>query len=452
MLRILNAGTVQARAALERIRRRLELAAREVPPGSSAAGRRAFGKALAPAQAVARIVAHVRAHGDAAVLKYTRIFDGCELCPAHLLVSRAELAAARRGLDLETRSALLAAARRIEIYQRHVALPRSAELRSAGERLGLKVVPLARVGVYVPGGTAAYPSSVLMNVIPAQVAGVKEIVVATPPGRDGGVNPTVLAVAAELGVTEVWRVGGAQAIAAMAYGTETLRPVDKIAGPGNLFVTLAKQMVYGQVDLDMPAGPSEICVVADRSARPAEVAADLLSQAEHDRLASCVLVTDSRRLAAAVGREMRRQLAALPRRETARRAVRDWGLALVVKGLAAAAEVVNEVAPEHLEVICRRPERVVGGVRAAGTIFIGRFAPEPVGDYLAGPSHTLPTAGAARVFSGLSAASFCRQMATVEIDERLFRRLAPLAARLARLEGLEAHARSVESRGKGRGR
>ena len=320
------------------------------------------------------------------------------------------------------------------------------EMRKAGERLGLKVVPLRRVGVYVPGGTAAYPSSVLMNAIPAQVAGVEEIVLATPPARDGSVNPAVLAAAAELGITEVWRVGGAQAIAAMAYGTRTLRPVDKIAGPGNLYVTIAKGLVYGQVDLDMPAGPSEVCVVADDSARPAEVAADLLSQAEHDRLASCVLVTDSRRLAAAVGREVKRQLALLPRRETATAAVRNWGLALIVKSMAEAAEAANAVAPEHLELICRRPEKVLARIRAAGTVFVGRFAPEPVGDYLAGPSHTLPTSGAARVFSGLSAASFCRQMATVELDEKTFRKLAPQAAHLARVEGLEAHARSVEAR------
>jgi histidinol dehydrogenase len=312
---------------------------------------------------------------------------------------------------LATRSALLVAAKRIEIFQRYVALPRGVEIRSGGERLGLRVVPLRRVGIYVPGGTAAYPSSVLMNCIPAQVAGVREIVIATPPARDGSVNPAVLAAAAELGITEVWRVGGAQAIAALAYGTRTLRAVDKIAGPGNLYVTLAKQAVYGRVDLDMPAGPSEICVVADDSAEPREVAADLLSQAEHDRLASPILVTDSRRLAAAVAREMAKQLELLPRRETARAAVRDWGLALVVRKLSEAAGVVNEIAPEHLEVLCRRPERVVDGVRAAGTVFIGRFSPEPVGDYLAGPSHTLPTSGAARVFSGLSAASFCRQMA-----------------------------------------
>jgi len=446
MLKTLRADSPAARRALSRLRGRLESAARELPPGAAAASRRAFGKALAPREAVARIIADVRARGDAALIRYTELFDGCKLTPARLRVSRAELAAARRVLDFETRSALLAAARRIELYQRHVALPRSLEMRTAGERLGLRVVPLRRVGLYIPGGTAPYPSSVLMNAIPAQVAGVEEIVLATPPARDGAVNPAVLAAAAELGITEVWRVGGAQAVAALAYGTRTLRPVDKIAGPGNLYVTLAKQMVWGQVDLDMPAGPSEVCVVADDSARPAEVAADLLSQAEHDRLASAVLVTDSRKLAAAVGRQLRQQLERLPRRGTAGEALRNWGLALIVRSMAEVAEVVNAVAPEHLELLCRRPERVVEGVRAAGTIFIGRFAPEPVGDYLAGPSHTLPTAGAARVFSGLSAASFCRQMATVELDERAFRKLAPPAARLARVEGLEAHARSVEAR------
>jgi histidinol dehydrogenase len=446
VLRTAKADSPAARRALARIRGRMELAARRLPAGAAAASRRAFGKALAPREAVERIIADVRAKGDAAVLRYTELFDGARLTPERLKVSGAELAAARRALDFETRSALLAAARRIEIYQRHVALPRSMDMRKPGERLGLRIVPLRRVGIYIPGGTAAYPSSVLMNAIPAQVAGVAEIVLATPPARDGSVNPVVLAAAAELGITEVWRVGGAQAIAALAYGTKTLRPVDKIAGPGNLYVTIAKQLVYGQVDLDMPAGPSEVCVVADDSARPAEVAADLLSQAEHDRLASCVLVTDSRRLAAAVGRQVKRQLELLPRWETAAGALYNWGLILIVKSMAEAAAAVNDVAPEHLELLCRRPERVLAGVRAAGTVFVGRFAPEPIGDYLAGPSHTLPTAGAARVFSGLSAASFCRQMATVELDESVFLKLAPLAARLARVEGLEAHARSVEAR------
>jgi histidinol dehydrogenase len=232
----------------------------------------------------------------------------------------------------------------------------------------------------------------------------------------------------------------------MAYGTGTLRAVDKIAGPGNLYVTLAKQMVYGRVDLDMPAGPSEVCVVADSTANASEVAADLLSQAEHDALASCVLVTNSRRLAAGVASEVKRQLALLPRSEMARRAVKDYGLALLVNRMEQAAGVVNELAPEHLEVICRRPEVVVDRVRCAGTVFIGRYSPEPIGDYLAGPSHTLPTGGAARVFSGLSAGSFCRTMATVKLSKSSFKRLAGSAIRIARAEGLEAHARSVESR------
>jgi histidinol dehydrogenase len=448
VIRIVKADTPAARRALRGIRGRLELAARTLPPRARALSRRAFGRALAPEEAVRRIIADVRAGGDRALVRYERLFDGCRLCAARLRVRPAELARARAGLDLELRHALLEAAHRIRVYQEHVALPESTLMRGEGEELGLRFVPLRRVGIYVPGGTAAYPSSVLMNVIPAQAAGVDEIVVCSPPDARGELNPAVLAACAELGVTEVWRLGGAQAIAAMAYGTRTLRPVDKIAGPGNLYVTLAKRLVYGQVDLDMPAGPSEVCVVADRSARPAEVAADLLSQAEHDPLASSVLVTDSPALAAAVRKELGRQLRRLPRAATAERAVRDWGLVLVVRRIEDAAEVVNELAPEHLEVVCARPERVVDRVRAAGTIFVGRFSPEPMGDYLAGPSHTLPTAGAARVFSGLSAASFCRSMATVQLSEPVFRRLAGSAARLARAEGLEAHARSVEARGK----
>lgn len=446
MLKTLKAGTPAAEKAISRLRSRLEAAARRLSAAARKASKRAFGKALVPEDAVRRIIADVRARGDAALVRYTRLFDGARLAPGKLRVSAAELRRARKSLDLGLRHALLEAEHRIRIYQEHVAMPESALLRGPGEELGLRVVPLRRVGLYVPGGTAAYPSSVLMNAIPAQAAGVREIVVCSPPNPDGEVNPLVLAACAELGITEVWRLGGAQAVAAMAYGTKTLRPVDKIAGPGNLFVTLAKGMVYGRVDLDMPAGPSEICVAADGSARPAEVAADLLGQAEHDALAGCVLVTDSKRLLAAVKKELAEQLATLPRAAAAGRALRDWGLALLVPRMEQAAGVVNELAPEHLEVICRRPERVVDRVRAAGAIFIGRYSPEPIGDYLAGPSHTLPTAGAARVFSGLSAASFCRSMATVRLGAGLYRRLAPLAARLARAEGLEAHARSVEAR------
>ncbi len=446
MLRTLKAGSPAARKALARIRGRLESAARKMNAAARKVSKRAFGRPLAPEDAVRKIIADVRARGDAALIRYERLFDGCRLTPRKLRVSASELRRARKGLYLDIRHALLEAAHRIRVYQEHVALPESVLMRGPGEELGLRVVPLRRVGLYVPGGTAAYPSSVLMNAIPAQAAGVEEIVVSSPPDAAGEVNPLVLAACAELGISEVWKLGGAQAIAAMAYGTKTLAPVDKIAGPGNLFVTLAKNMVYGQVDLDMPAGPSEVCVVADSSAKPAEIAADLLSQAEHDPLASCVLVTDSRRLAGATVKEVKRQLAELPRAKTAAAAVKNWGLVLVVSRIEKAAEVVNELAPEHLEVICRKPARVVDRVRAAGTVFIGRFSPEPIGDYVAGPSHTLPTGGAARVFSGLSAASFCRTMATVQLSRAAFKRLAPSAVTLARAEGLEAHARSVEAR------
>ncbi len=443
MLKTLKAGTPAARRALGKIRGRLEIASKRA---AAAVRKGSRSRRISPEESVRAIIADVRAKGDAALIKYSRAFDGCKLTARRLKVSAPELRKARKELDLELRHALLEAAHRVQIYQEHVALPESVLMRGPGEELGLRVVPLRRVGVYVPGGTAAYPSSVLMNVIPAQAAGVEEIVVCSPPDADGKVNPMVLAACAELGITEVWRLGGAQGIAAMAYGTGTLKPVDKVAGPGNLYVTLAKQMVYGQVDIDLPAGPSEVCVVADSSARATEVAADLLSQAEHDPLASCVLVTDSRRLAAAVGKEVAGQLEDLPRARAARAAVKNYGLAVIVSRIEKAADVVNELAPEHLEVICRKPERVVDRVRAAGTIFIGRYSPEPVGDYVAGPSHTLPTGGAARVFSGLSAASFCRTMATVKLSAGTFRKLARSAALLARAEGLEAHARSVEAR------
>jgi histidinol dehydrogenase len=446
VLKTLKAGGRSARENIERIRTRLDIAAASMSFAARRASARVFGKALKPEDSVRRILADVRSLGDKALSKYSQAFDGCQLKTGKFKVNAAELRRAREFLDLDLRHAMLQAAKRIRLYQEHVALPESVLMRRPGEELGLRIIPMGRVGIYVPGGTAAYPSSVLMNVIPAQAAGVEEIVVCSPPDADGKVNSMVLAACAELGVSEVWKLGGAQAVAAMAYGTQSLKPVEMIAGPGSLYVTMAKQMVYGTVDLDMPAGPSEICVVADSSARAAEVAADLLSQVEHDALASCVLITSSRKLAREVDAQLKKQLGSLPRHKMAEQAITQWGLALIVDRIEDAAEIVNQVAPEHLEVICKRPERIVDKVRCAGTVFIGRFSPEPIGDYLAGPSHTLPTSGSARVFSGLSAASFCRSMATVKLSSKVFKQLGPLAALLARAEGLEAHARSVESR------
>ena len=312
--------------------------------------------------------------------------------------------------------------------------------------LGQLIRPLQRVGLYVPGGTAAYPSSVLMNAIPAQVAGVEEIAMVTPPGKDGKINPGVLVAAQELGVTEIYKVGGAQAIAALTYGTETIKPVDKIVGPGNIYVALAKREVFGLVDIDMVAGPSEIVVLADETANAAYVAADLLSQAEHDAMASSVLVTPSRTLAEAVQQEVEQQLVVLPRREIAEKSIRDHGAICVVDSLEQAIDVVNRLAPEHLEVMVEDPMEYVGKLKNAGAIFLGAYSSEPVGDYFAGPNHVLPTNGTARFSSPLNVDDFLKKTSLISYSRQDLLANGKKIVALARQEGLEAHARAIQIR------
>lgn len=312
--------------------------------------------------------------------------------------------------------------------------------------LGQKVTPLDAVGVYVPGGTAAYPSSVLMNVIPALVAGVERIVLVTPPGKDGRLSDAVLAAAKELGISEMYKMGGAQAVAALAYGTDSIKPVDKITGPGNIYVALAKREVFGQVDIDMIAGPSEIAVLADETAVAHEVAADLLSQAEHDALASSILVTTSKTLAESVQAEVRKQLDTLPRKSIAAQSIQDHGRIYVTESIDRAVDVVNQLAPEHLEVLTAYPESLLGQIKHAGAIFLGRYSPEPVGDYFAGPNHVLPTNGTARFSSPLGVTDFQKKTSIISYSQEAFETHRESIAAFARLEGLEAHARSIEAR------
>lgn len=316
-----------------------------------------------------------------------------------------------------------------------------------GSYLGQRITPLDAVGLYVPGGSAAYPSSVLMNVIPAQVAGVKRIVITSPAGNDGKLPEAVLVAAHILGVTEIYKVGGAQAIAALAYGTETIAPVDKITGPGNIFVALAKREVFGEVAIDMIAGPSEICILADESAYADEIAADLLSQAEHDTLACAVLITTSDDLADAVADQVEIQLSKLPRQSIARKSIENFGHIYVAESIKDAVRAVNSLAPEHLEVITEDAEKVSEMITHAGAIFIGRYSSEPVGDYFAGTNHVLPTNSTARFASGLNVDDFIKRTSVVYYSEKTWQQNAPKIARLARLEGLEGHARAVESRG-----
>lgn len=395
-------------------------------------------------EAVLTILKDVKDTGDQALFSYTEKFDGVSL--EALKVSDAERKHAYEAIDNETIQIINEAAANIRDYHERMITQSWMVTKEDGTILGQKVTPLDAVGVYVPGGLAAYPSSVLMNVIPAQVAGVKRIVMVSPVQKDGSLPAGVLVAATELGVEEIYKVGGAQAIGALAYGTETIEAVDKIVGPGNIYVALAKREVYGLVDIDSIAGPSEIVVLADDTARPNEVAADLLSQAEHDRLASSVLVTPSLNLAEAVAQEVQKQLETLPRKAIAEASIQEYGAIYVTEELNQAIDVVNKLAPEHLEIMTDEPMTILGKIRHAGAIFLGRYSSEPVGDYFAGPNHVLPTNGTAKFSSPLSVDSFVKKSSIISYSEQALKDNSSKIGAFARLEGLEAHARAVEER------
>jgi histidinol dehydrogenase len=394
---------------------------------------------------VADIIAEVRARGDAALVDYNSRFDRLELTPDRLRVTSDEIEAAVAACDAATLDALRLAAERITDYHRRQMPVDQDYVDAAGVRLGARWTAVAAAGLYVPGGTAAYPSSVLMNALPARVAGVERLVM-TVPTPDGVVNPLVLAAARIAGVSEIYRVGGAQAIAALAHGTATIRPVDKIVGPGNAYVAAAKRQVFGTVGIDMIAGPSEILVVADGANDPDWIAADLLSQAEHDTAAQSILITDDAAFADAVTAAVERQLATLPRERIARESWNAHGAVILVERLAQAAALVDRVAPEHLELAVAAPEALAATIRNAGAIFLGRYAPEAIGDYVAGPNHVLPTARSARFSSSLGVLDFLKRSSIIACDAAGLARIGPAAVTLARAEGLEAHARSVAIR------
>ncbi|RKP49794.1 histidinol dehydrogenase [Cohnella endophytica] len=402
--------------------------------------------------AVKEIVEAVRLEGDAALLRYTAAFDKTELTPDRLRVTAEEIQGAYSHVEPDFLDALRQAAANIKAFHEKQKRGTWVDVQPDGTMLGMVLRPLKRVGLYVPGGKAAYPSSVLMNVIPAKVAGVPEIVMVTPPSTGGkeGIDPYILVAAAEAGVTEMYRVGGAQAVAALAYGTASIPAVDKICGPGNIYVALAKRAVYGAVDIDSIAGPSEIVVLADDSADPRYIAADMLSQAEHDEMASAVLVTPSQALADAVAAELERQVATLPRVEIARSSLEQHGAIIVVDSLDEGLDVVNKLAPEHLEVMTEDPLELLGRIETAGAIFLGPYSSEPVGDYFAGPNHILPTNGTARFSSPLNVDDFLKKSSLIRYSKNALFRDAAGIATLARHEGLEAHARAVEIRLEGR--
>jgi len=450
VLPLYRAGTPAARKALARLTGRLAAMEQLDTAEYRSRVRKLFGRYLSPEDVVRRILTDVQKKGDSALWRYAKRIDGLKIPLDRLRVTDAERRAAYQRTPDELRDALRLAAQRIAEYQRWLMpanlKPKASSSGTAGVKCGLAWYALQRAGVYVPGGTAAYPSSVLMNVVPAQVAGVEEIAVATPCGPKGELSDGVLCACEILGINEIYRMGGAQAIAALAFGTERVPKVQKIVGPGNLFVMLAKRAVFGHVDIDMLAGPSEVLIIADDTARPDWVAADLLAQAEHDPLAACILVTTSNDLARAVQQETRRQLKELPRRDAAKQALCDWGAVLLARSLEEAIALANELAPEHLEVHIRKPEAVAEKLTCAGALFLGPHAVESLGDYVAGPSHTLPTGGTAAAFSGVSVHTFLRRSSVLTANAQGLQDLAEATETLAAAEGLEAHRRAVEIR------
>jgi histidinol dehydrogenase len=396
-------------------------------------------------QAVRAIIADVSARGDAALIEFTRTFDRVDVEAAGLRVTPAELDAAAGACDRAALDALTLARDRIEAYHRRQ-LPKDERFTDAlGVELGHRWTAIEAVGLYVPGGTAAYPSSVLMNAVPAKVAGVPRVVMVVP-APDGKLNPLVLAAAKLAGVDEIYRIGGAQAVAALAYGTATISAVAKIVGPGNAYVAAAKRLVFGRVGIDMIAGPSEVLVIADRDANPEWVAADLLAQAEHDTAAQSILITDDAALADAVERAVVGQLKTLPRGAVASASWRDFGAIILVGALDDAVPLTDAIAPEHLEIETRDPERLAGKIRNAGAIFLGNHTPEAIGDYVAGSNHVLPTARSARFSSGLGVLDFMKRTSILKLDGDALRALGPAAIALGEAEGLDAHARSVAMR------
>lgn len=394
----------------------------------------------------AAIIAEVRARGNSALYEFTEKFDGCVVDDSSVFIGQDEIDEAIKSVPTDGRQAIeLAAARIVKFHQHQLPLDGELAADEEGVSLGWRWTPIDAVGIYVPGGSASYPSSVLMNAIPATVAGVKKITM-TVPTPNGVLNPLVLFAARCAGVHEILRVGGAQAIAALAYGTESITPVDKITGPGNAYVTMAKKLVFGDVGIDLIAGPSEVAVIADKTANPRWMAADLLAQAEHDAAAQSILLTTEETLASDVLGELKEQLKALPRREIAKRSCEQFGAIIVAQSIDEIISLTNRIAPEHLQICVADAEPYLSGISHAGAIFIGMWAPEAIGDYIAGPNHVLPTTGTARFASGLSVLDFMKRTSITKLTPSLFAKIAPAAETLAVAEGLDAHARSLRWR------
>ena len=395
---------------------------------------------------VNEIIDNVRKNGDAAIFDYTKRFDGAEIDASNIRVTEEEIQEAYELVDQELLDVIRKALVNIREYHEKQRQYSWFDSKPNGTMLGQKITALATTGVYVPGGKAVYPSSVLMNVVPAKVAGVSKIVMVTPPGKDGKVNPNTLVAAKEAGADEIYKVGGAQAIAALAFGTESIPKVDKIVGPGNIYVALAKKAVYGYVSIDSIAGPSEILVLADESANPRYVAADLLSQAEHDELASAILVTTSRELAEAVSVEVDQFIAELSRKEIMTKSIENYGYILVAESMQDAIDAANDIASEHLEIMTKNPFEVMTKIQNAGAIFIGEYSSEPLGDYFAGPNHILPTNGTAKFFGPLSVDDFVKKSSIIYYSREALEPIHKDIIKFATSEQLTAHANSIKVR------
>ncbi len=395
-------------------------------------------------ESVTEIIEAVRLEGDAALDRYTKLFDGS--VPERLEVTKEEMEEAVKSVAPEFLTAVKNAAERIRDFHSRQKQQSWLTTKENGVILGQRIRGLKRVGLYVPGGTAAYPSSVLMNAVPAKIAGVQELIMVTPPTKNGGANPNILAAAYVAGVDRVFLAGGAQAVAALAYGTERVPKVDKIVGPGNIYVATAKKLLYGVVDIDMIAGPSEILIVADESAKPEFLAADLMSQAEHDVLASAILLTNSEKIASETVEALKRQVEDMPRKDIIKKSLNDYGAIIVCQNLGEAVDFANELAPEHLEMCVENPMEYIGRMDNAGSVFLGNYSPEPLGDYYAGPNHVLPTGGTARFFSPLSVDSFVKKSSFIYYTESALSQDKDDIVTLAETEGLGAHANSIKVR------
>ncbi|MGE5629262.1 MAG: histidinol dehydrogenase [Solirubrobacterales bacterium] len=395
---------------------------------------------------VSGILSDIRENGDEAVIKYTNKFDSQNVSLENILVTEDEIKAAYAVAEKEFVDALKEAAENIIFFHEKQERNSWMVTKEKGIVLGQRVLPLETVGIYVPGGTAAYPSSVLMNALPAKVAGVKNIIMVTPPMKDGKINPNILVAADIAGVDKIYKIGGAQSVGALAFGTETIPKVDKIVGPGNIYVAIAKKLVYGNVDIDMIAGPSEILIIADEYADPDFIAADLMSQAEHDRLASSILVTYSESLAERVNIKLKEQLEYLSRKDIITDSLDNFGAIIIVNDLKEAIDMSNRIAPEHLELCIKNPFEYLNDVKNAGSVFLGEYSPEPLGDYMAGPNHVLPTSGTARFFSALSVDNFVKKSSFSYYTKEALMDVGNKIVKLADTEGLDAHANSIKVR------